>query len=255
MARANEVPLNRAEAAREATAVALFDSGVWVFAALVAIIAVILGGEWLLRADTLPVQAVRFEGTFKHVTQSELEKAVMTTVSGNFLKLDLDVVKERVERLPWVQSASVRRSWPRDVYVQFTEQQLLARWNTDGWVNQAMQSVRVSGNDLPQDLPRLEGPEGTQALVFERFHTLNELLTTTGLKLNRLMLTPRRTWQLELDGGMMLVLDRDDPEKKVERFTRVWPQIEREAKEIKQIDLRYANGFAVQLKTGRISGT
>lgn len=238
--------MNRVEAAREATTTALMDTGLWVLAALMGFIALILVGDWLLRADTLPVQAVRFEGEFKHVTQNELERAVMSTVRGNFLKLDLDAVKEKVERLPWVQSASVRRAWPRDVYVQYTEHQLLARWNADAWVNQTMQAVRVTGDDVPPDAPRLEGPEGTQAQVFERFQTLNALLTPAGLPLTRLTLTPRRTWELELAGGMVLVLDRDETEHKIERFTRAWPQLAREAKAIRRIDLRYTNGFAVQ---------
>ena len=147
----------------EGTGVPMLDTALWVFTALVTLIALILGVDWLVRADTFPVRAVRFEGQFKHVTQAELEGAVMDAVRASFLRVDLDAVKARAERVPWVQSASVRRAWPRDVYVQFTEQQLLARWNGDAWVNQAMQAVRVPGGELPVGTPRLEGPEGTQA--------------------------------------------------------------------------------------------
>ncbi len=238
--------MDRAEANREASSVALLDTAVWVFTGLIALIALILAAEWLFRANTFPVEAVRFEGEFKHVTQAELETAVMDTVRGNFLRLDLDAVKTKIEQVPWVQGASVRRAWPRDVYVQFTEQRLLARWNADAWVNQMLEAVHVSGNDLPPDAPRLEGPAGTQAQVFERYESLRGLLAASGLTLTRLTLTPRRSWRLELDTGLVLVLDREEPEQKIERFARAWPSLAREGHAIQQVDLRYTNGFAVQ---------
>lgn len=242
--------LNHADAHREVPLAKLFDAALWVFTALIALIALILAADWMLRAGTFPVQAVRFEGEFKRVTQAELEAAVMGTVRGNFLRLDLEAVKAKVERLPWVQSASVRRAWPRDVYVQFTEQRLLARWNADAWVNQALDAVRVPSDDPPRDMPLLEGPEGTQAQVFERYRTLSALLAASGMTLRRLTLTPRRTWRLELDGGLVLVLDREEPEQKVGRFAHAWPWLARERQAIRQVDLRYTNGFAVQWVSG-----
>lgn len=251
--------MQRTDVQRDPSGVSLLDTALWVFAALVALIALILSVDWLVRADTFPVRAVRFEGEFRHVTQTELEAAVLDSVRASFLRVDLDAVKAKVERVPWVQSASVRRGWPRDVYVQFTEQQLLARWNADAFVNQAMQAVRVPGGEAAADAPQLEGPEGSQWQVFERHQMLNALLAPAGLKLKRLTLTPRRTWRLELDNGPTLVLDRDDIERKVERFAQSWPALKhegaREARAIHQVDLRYSNGFAVQFKAGRSSGT
>jgi cell division protein FtsQ len=249
-----------AESRRDNAGVPLLDTALWVFTALVALIALILGVDWLVRADTFPVRAVRFEGQFKHVTQVELESAVMDAVRASFLRVDLDAVKERAERVPWVQSASVRRAWPRDVYVQFTEQQLLARWNGDAWVNQAMQAIRVPSGELPPDAPNLEGPEGTQALVFEQYQEMSELIAASGLHLKRLTLTPRRTWRVELDDprapvgktdrSVVLILDRDDTEYKIERFTRLWPELARAGRAVEQVDLRYTNGFAVRWQNG-----
>ena len=248
-----------AEADRDLPRVAVFDAALWTFAALLALIAFILAVDWVLRPTTLPVQAVRFEGEFKRVSQAELEHAVIDTVRGNFLQLNLDTVKEKVEKLPWVQSASVRRAWPRDVYVQFTEQQLLARWNGNAWINQVLEAVQVNGEGLPQGVPQLDGPDGTQAQVFERYQTLHNVLATSGLDLTRLTLTPRRTWRLEFDDGLVLVLDREDAEQKIGRFARAWPALKqdgaREHQAIREIDLRYTNGFAVQWKPGRATAT
>ena len=196
---------------------ALFKAAVGVLATLLVFISLVLATEWLSRPDLFPVRAVQFEGEFKHVAQAELAAAVEGTAQGNFLQLDLDTVKARAESLPWVYQAEVRRRWPRDLLIRFTEQQLLARWNESDWVNQGMQAVRVGGNDLPSDVPLLEGPAGTQAIVYERFQDFNRLLADAGLQIRKLTLTPRRTWELELTDGFMLVLDRAQPDKKLER--------------------------------------
>jgi cell division protein FtsQ len=156
-------------------------------------------------------------------------------------------VKARVEALPWVYTASVRRQWPQDVHVRFTEQQLAARWGDGAFLNQAGDVVRVTLSEPMPDLPRLEGPEGSGPQVLEYFRKLGQILAVVGLELEQVSLTPRRVWRLELKDGMVIVLDRDQPEYKLERFARVYAQsLRHQGGDIARVDLRYANGFAVQ---------
>jgi cell division protein FtsQ len=230
---------------------AMFSAAVVLFVGLVVLIAGLLGADWLLRADNFPVRQVRFEGEFRHVTQPQLEAAVMDAVRGNFLRLDLAAIRARAEKLPWVHEAAVRRQWPFDVHIRFTEHKLLARWNETAWVNQAGRAVRVPDTDHPRDLPWLDGPEGTSAQVYSRYQGLSRILAAAGLRLMRLALTPRRTWRIELEGGLVLILDRDQPEHKVERFARLYPQLAHEARRFRVVDLRYTNGFAVEWKAHR----
>lgn len=225
----------------------LFKAAVLLFLLLFALLVLAFGADWLLRTNNFPVRHVRFEGEFRHVTQQELEKAVMDVVHGNFFLLNLDKVKVRVETLPWVYKASVRRQWPQDLYVRFTEQQLAAYWSEGAFLNQAGEVVRVKDDELPAALPRLDGPEGAGPRVLEQYKNLGRILAAAGLKLERVVLTPRHTWRLALAGGMVLVLDREQSEYKLERFARVYAQsLKPLASDIRQVDLRYANGFAVE---------
>jgi len=222
-----------------------------VIGGLALLLAVLFGLDWLLRKDTLPVRQVRFEGEFKRVTRAELEAAVMETVRGNVLALDLDTVRARVEALPWVYSASVRRQWPHDVHVRFTEERLVARWGANAWLNHEGGVVEVNADDLPTDAPRLEGPEGTGPIVLRHFDEFNRLLAPAGLAATRLVLTPRRTWELELNGGLRLVIDRHAPHAKLTRFARVYALwLAPQAARLRQLDLRYTNGFAVAWRSG-----
>ena len=235
--------------------ISLFKAALLLFALLFVLLALAFGADRLLRTDNFPVRHVRFEGEFKHVTQQELQAAVMSVVHGNFFLLNLDAVKARVESLPWVYKASVWRQWPQDVYVRFTEQQLAAYWGDGAYLNQAGDVVHVKADDLPAEFPRLEGPEGTGAQVLEHYKSLGRILAAAGLKLERITLTPRRTWRLGLSNGMEIVLDREQPERKLERFARVYVQsFALLASDIRQVDLRYANGFSVEQVGGQTAG-
>ena len=259
--------------------ISLFKAATLLFALLFVLLTLAFGADWLLRTDNFTVRHVRFEGEFKHVTQQELQAAVMNVVHGNFFLLNLDAVKARVESLPWVYKASVWRQWPQDVYVRFTEQQLAAYWSGGAILNQAGDVVRVKADDLPAEFPRLEGPEGTGAQVLEHYKSLGRILAAAGLKLERITLTPRRTWRLVVTNGdgqgrtsvakdkglifesrmpgatITIVLDREQPERKLERFARVYAQsLALLASDIRQVDLRYANGFSVEQVGGQTAG-
>ena len=249
--------MSDAESTRENAeeSMGLFKAAVLLFTLLFVLLVLAFGADWLLRTDNFPVRHVHFEGEFKHVTQQELQTAVMNTVHGNFFLINLDAVKARVELLPWVYKASVRRQWPQDVYVQFTEQKLAAIWGEGAFLNQAGDVVRVTDKDLAAGLPRLEGPDGTGPQVLEKYKTLGRILSAAGLKLDRITLTPRRTWRLGLANGMVLVIDHEQPENKLERFARVYAQtLARQALDIRQVDLRYTNGFAVEWASGSATG-
>ncbi len=222
--------------------------------ALGLIILLAFGADWILRAQNFPVRQVRFEGPFQHVSHAEIERAVLPRVRGNFFLVDLDAVKQAVEAAPWVYRASVRRRFPRDVHINFTEQVLVAHWKQLHWVNQAGEIVRLKRGDVPLDLPIFDGPDGTSMQVLNHHGQFQGVLKPLGLTIHRLSLTPRRSWRLELDVAgadndqrLVLILDREQWQKKIERFARVYGEtLARDLSAIRQVDLRYANGFSVE---------
>ena len=211
------------------------------------LIAGLMSLDYLLRPQTFPVRSVSFEGEFKHVEQQQLASALMPWVSGNFYLLDLDAIKLRAESVPWVHRASVRRRWPDGVHVRFTEQVLVARWGDAAWVNAAGERVDLGTRAGIDGLPQFDGPDGTHAELLAHYTRLTGILSGAGLRIARLRLTARRTWQIVLDNNIVLVLDREEPEEKVARFARLYPNtLAPQSAHIKQVDLRYTNGFAVQ---------
>lgn len=203
--------------------------------------------DWLLRADRFPIENVDFEGRFEHVTRQQLVASVKDDVRGNFFAVDLSAVQERVESLPWVYGASVRRRWPRDLHIRFSEQRLVSRWGEDAWLNHSGGLVRLNAAYTSPGLPQLQGPEGTHAQVMARYRHFAKVLAPTGLYPKEVTLTPRRTWRLKLDNGITLVLEREGPGTKIKRFARVYRHaLAQHEGKIKQVDLRYSNGFSVE---------
>jgi cell division protein FtsQ len=222
-------------------------AGLGAVTALAALLAFVFGLDHLLRPDTFPVRQVSFEGTFERVSQEALARGVADAVTGNFFLVDLETVRRKAERVPWVHRASVRRRWPDGVHVRFTEQVLAARWGDDAWVNVDGERVELGKAAGPADLPRLAGPDGAHAQLLDHYRRLSALLEPAGLGVARLTLTARHTWEIGLDNGMVLIIGREEPEPKVGRFARLYPAtLAGVADQVKEVDLRYTNGFAVQ---------
>jgi len=224
-----------------------WHAGALAFGAVLVAAVALFSVDYVLRPQSFPVRSVSFAGEFKHVDEKALTAAVMNSVRGNFFLLDLDAVGERARSVPWVYDVTVRRLWPDGVQVAFSEQQLAARWDQTGWVNVHGDYVDLKGQPGPDGLPQFAGPEGMQDQVLDHYRQLSRILAPANLQVASLTLTPRHSWNIVLDNGLALTLGREDPEGKVARFARVYPQaLAALAARVRRVDLRYTNGFAVQ---------
>jgi len=225
-------------------------------------LALLVGGavgiDWLLRVENYPVKSVRFEGPFRQVQREQLEAAVMGSVRGNFFLVDLDAIKQRVESIPWVHRASVRRRFPNEIAIAYSEQKLVARWGARDWVNASGEVVRVPAAELPADAPTLAGPDGTSEQVLHAYRNFATALGGNPLRVRALTLTPRRVWRVGLAPtteaaaapAFVVMLDRDQPERRLERFARLYGRTLGDAvADVRAVDLRYTNGFSVEWRS------
>ncbi len=229
----------------------LFTGGIVVFWSIVIIAIVLLTADWLLKPATYPVKRVSFAGPFQHVSQKELETAALTNLTGSFITANLDAAQEQIAALPWVDRAWVSRRWPNAVNVRFSEQKFVAKWGDAAWLNIDGNAVILPQRDGPKDVPQLRGPPGSEQQVLEFYRKYQAQLATAGLSIKRLELTPRRMWRLYLGNGVELVVGRRRMEERIERFIRIYPLLVKKKRQIRHVDLRYANGLAVAWINGR----
>lgn len=213
--------------------------------------------SWLLvtlnNPETLPIKMVRAQGTFSHVTEAMLQEAV-GQVSGGYFNVNVSLVRQAVETLPWVAQASVRRVWPDTLAISVREQQARAYWNQEGLVNEEGEIFTPSRESYPNSLPYFEGPTGMNVIVMKYYEDAKQQLEPLGLSVTKVLLDNRRSLVLELNNEVELVLGKELKTARLERFVRVYPKIlSDKISKIARVDLRYPHGMTVEWKKAAVN--
>lgn len=194
-----------------------------------------------------PLHNVRLSDTPQRVDATDVLQVVRSEVRGNFFTVDIERLRQALEKLPWVRSVSIRREFPYRLVVQLEEHQALAHWNNHSLVNQQGEVfVAKSESGSEQILPNFIGPDDTAADITGHYVQFTQQLATLNLQAVQIALSPRRAWQLRLSNGMVLELGREDMQQRLARFVEAYPySLAAIPSQVKVVDLRYRNGFAV----------
>jgi cell division protein FtsQ len=190
-----------------------------------------------------PLQSVRLSDVPQRVAAEDVLQVVRNEVHGNFFTVDIERLRQSLEKLPWVRNVSIRREFPRRLVVRLEEHQALARWNNAALINR---QGEVFAARSEQELPSFTGQDGSAAEVTQQYTQFSQQLAALDLQVTRLALSPRHAWQLRLSNGMVLELGREDMQQRLARFVEVYPySLAAMQSRVKYVDLRYRNGFAV----------
>jgi cell division protein FtsQ len=229
--------------------------------------------NWVVAQPWFALTTLEVKTPVAHVTEAQIRLVADRRVRGTFFTVDLERVRESLEKLPWVREARVERRWPDTLLVSLVEQVPLARWNDNALVNKEGEVfVAAAGGNLP----RLSGPEDSSAEVVAAFRRYQTALAPLDMHIAELRLSPRRAWWMRLDNGMQLALGRQQTDARLARFVTFYPRLlsAQTATRIAPVtanapasatmpsqkpivpiipltvDLRYADGFAVRMPNG-----
>jgi len=203
----------------------------------------------VIRLPVFPLREVVVTGAIAHTTREQLDAIANRELRGNFFTVDLETARQAFEKLPWVRSATLRRTWPDRLEVALEEHRALARWRDIGLVNTYGEVFAAAS---AARLPVFIGPQGSAVEMAANYVAFRDALAGIGHSAAEVRLSGRRAWQLKLDDGRLLELGRQDVVQRVRRFALVYPRIAAQLrKEGARIDLRYSNGFAVRLSAMR----
>lgn len=211
------------------------------------VLTLVTAGVWKLLS--LPVERVVVTGDLEHVSRDELMSVISGSISGGFLWLDLQAIRQPLERLPWVHRAVVRRQWPDSIEVRVIEQRAIAAWGDSAYLNHAGEVFQPEGAVPADRLPALAGPPGSQGEVMMRYKQVQERLQPLGLTVVALDMNARGGLLATLAGGGELVLGRSDLEARLDRLELIYRrQLLPRRGEMARVDLRYSHGAAVSWK-------
>ncbi|WP_115558872.1 cell division protein FtsQ/DivIB [Xanthomonas dyei] len=222
----------------------------WLIAvALVALPVVAVLNGWV-GAERWPLAKLRVSGDFKRVPAEELRAVVLPYARSGFFAVKLQQAQDAIARLPWVESAQVRKRWPDVLEVHVTEHKPFARWGTDRMLSEQGRLFRTPPLLKDFKLPQLGGPDSKTQDVVALYNESRALFAPTGLDVERLEMDARGSWSLGLSNGLQIVIGRDDARARLQRFARVLPQLSDPQRPIARADLRYTNGFTVERAPG-----
>ncbi|HHO58637.1 MAG TPA: FtsQ-type POTRA domain-containing protein [Thiotrichales bacterium] len=228
--------------------------------ALVTVAAVLLKDLEMQFETVMPITQVRVDGEFEHLDANELKARVLAGVDGGYFTVDLNRTRDRLMQNPWVKTVSVRRRWPAELLVTVTEKQAVAYWNEQALISAEGDVFRPVYIDKTLSLPHMIGPQGQHKKAWLFMNEIYQPLTAMALQVDTLKLDDRRAWQLSLinenfankseNEPLIIRLGRYNTEARFKRFVEVFSRENSpDLKQIKTIDMRYPNGFAVLKKT------
>lgn len=217
--------------------------------------------SWVGAQPWFALRSIEVKTPVAHVTEAQIRLVAERQVRGTFFTVDLDSVRNSLEKLPWVREARVERRWPDTLVVSLIEYVPLARWNDNALLS-ADGHVFIAAVSGP--LPRLSGPEGSHAEVAAAYRRHQAALAPLGMALDEVRLSPRRAWRLRLNSGMRLALGREQTDARLARFVSLYPRLfaagtaPADAVAVPAaspvipvtVDLRYSDGFAVRMPGG-----
>jgi cell division protein FtsQ len=195
-----------------------------------------------------PVSDVRVQGKLEHTNPKALQYALAKTLAPGFIAADLVEVEKAVEQLPWVRSAKASRIWPEQLELHLVEKRPIANWLQNGLLDSNLVPFFPISSVKFSHLPKLAGPAGSEKRVWRLYRELYNELSVLSLEPDVLSLAGHGAWSVHIKNGPWILLGKDYRQQKISRLKRAYTNLSERWSEVRLIDLRYPNGFAVEWK-------
>lgn len=181
-----------------------------------------------------------------------LSKTVEAHLHGGFFSLKTGELQRALLGFPWVANVSLRRLWPDQLIIDVETEKPLARWGAEQLLTARGKLFSAEGIIVTQELPLLDGPDGSQKELLNIYQQITSLLSPINAEISILQLDKRHAWRMVLNHRIEVMLGRSDRavrEARLRRFIVFYSQVIRGHEEtVERIDLRYPNGLVVQWK-------
>jgi cell division protein FtsQ len=199
--------------------------------------------------QSFPIRYVRTEGVFQYLTKDEVRAVLLPQVTTDFFDMDMQSIQNAVASLPWVKEATVERIWPDTIDIKVHEKKAYVRWGQKSLITERGDIFTPKNIDAFQDLLIIEGPIQQQKKVLEVMKGIKTALADQSMELAEFNISERWTWKIKLKSGLQIVMGRNEPLKKLQRFLKTVPILGSDKiNEMDVVDLRYLNGYAVSWK-------
>ncbi|MEE9310006.1 MAG: cell division protein FtsQ/DivIB [Cocleimonas sp.] len=220
---------------------------------VIAPIAVAIGTyQWIQNPQNLTITSVEVKGDLNILDKSQLQPVIEPFTKTNLYLLDEKALETAIENNPWVHSASMTKIWPDKLIVKIHEQRPVAFWGDKEMLAENGEIIKANLPKEKGNLPLLYSPNDKGRNMATGFLKIRKWMKDFPLKMVEFKEDARGSWQIKLQNDMVLKIGREHQEKRLRRFMVGYDHsLKQVINDVKAVDLRYTNGFAVKWKKGR----
>jgi len=196
--------------------------------------------------DRLPIRQINISGSFENIDPVQLKRIIDEDVKGNFFTLDVERLYDRLMAQEWVRQVWIHRVWPDKLNIDMHEQVPVAYVAKQGLLNAEGEIFTSNIAAYRGKLPEFEVTDRYYKQAIDAYIHLNNTIAGFDFSIKGFVFDGRKSQTIKLSNGVDIVLGRFDIENRFNRFIKAFgDKVEQQQNEIKRIDLRFTNGFAV----------
>lgn len=195
----------------------------------------------------LSIQQIRLSGQ-SETSEIDVLRALALPEGASLVTFDLEPARQRVEALPWVGEAKLRKLYPDTLEVIVSERSAFALWRAQSDVaiidRQGEPIVPLVDADFA-GLPLLVGANANRRAA--------EMVDLLGAfpqfkpRVRAAVLVANRRWTLVLENGTEILLPESDPRAALRRLAKFEADNALLGRDLKGVDLRLADRVVVRL--------
>ncbi|KQT86388.1 cell division protein FtsQ [Aurantimonas sp. Leaf443] len=193
------------------------------------------------------INRIDVEGN-RETSEIDVLQTLWATGSQSLLSLDPTAARAALEKLPWIERASVAKIFPDRVRITVLEHRPFALWQRDGSFTVVDREGREIMPFTPGRFSMLpvivgEGAADTAAMLLDEMEATPELRA----RVKAYIRVGDRRWDLRLDDGVTIRLPEDGPVEALEEVARIDRESGLLSRDIEAVDMRLEDRMVVKL--------
>lgn len=212
--------------------------------------------KWANDAQRQPIARLIITGDRVFTTDDDIRHAILALgMPSSLIGQNVNVLRQQIERLPWIQTANIKKEWPDKLRIDIKEFKPVVKWNQNYLLdNDANVFSLPPERIIKLPLVFLNGSEGQEKIALSAFKEMQKLVTGENRLLVAASISDRNSWILSvafLENGnpeiIKIELGQNDYLGRLTRFLHLFPELKKlnPGRQIVNIDMRYETGAAV----------
>ncbi len=227
-----------------------FDRRYIVLGLIITVMIVVLyASSWaMMHVKSVSVDNVSIKADLKYQPAEQIREIIHQATDKGFVSVNIQDLHNQLAALPWIYQVNVQRQLPNGLLIELHEQEVIARWNDDAFINQYGEVFMPQEPIEIKGLLHFSGKKHDE--VIKLYQEAKELLHDVQMPVMSFAVDSRHVVTLTMAGDSRLIVKREDMHEQLTRWKSIVNLMLRDkVDEIKQADLRYSNGVAVSWKS------